>query len=282
MSFDLPTWTLDTPIEENEIETRRLEPTPIIEPIEPIERPVIRNSIKFKRPNNERLVPTDDTLADKNFSISLWIYFQVISKSNLVDGFRYVKKDRTTLPWLRSTSRTLKKCSEHGFSLQPVSINTASKQFKYLKEQGYVLGECEGSTVLEGYKGQYYRINNTDVFKYYTLMEVEFLEYLNSKLSNEALKIYLLYYSFNTKHEERECYLHQEEILKRVGFSKGGKNYDKLRFINKQLMDLGLITIDKKYEYNNGVKIKEKNTTTAPLYWKTTLYSKLKRGELEP
>lgn len=282
MSFDLPTWALDTPVEENEIETRRLEPTPIIEPIEPIERPVIRSSIEFKRPNNERLIPTDDTLADKNFSISLWVHFQVVSKSNLVDGFRYVKKDETTIKTLRLASKNLKKCSEKGFKIAQASTNLVLKQFNYLKEQGYILGECEGSTVLEGYKGQYYRINNTNVFKYYTLMEVEFLEHLVTRLSNEALKVYLVYYSFNTRNKENHCYLNQEDILKRVGLSSCGDNRTKLRFINKQLMDLGLIEIDKRYKNKYGVKIIEKNITIAPLYWKTTLYSDIKTGRLEP
>lgn len=277
MSFaETSRWADPTPLFEKidrEIETRRWER---------VETPILENPIEFKRPNNERLIPTGDILADKNFSISLWLHLQIESKANLVDGFRYVKKSETTISNMRLASKNLRKCPKKGFKNSQASANSVSSQFKYLKEQGYILGECDGSEFFKDYKGIYYRMKNTDVFKYYTLMEVDFLEYLLTELSNDALKIYFLYYSFNSKNKENACYLNQDAILERVGLSPCGDNRTKLRFINKQLLDLGLITIDKQYKCKYGVEIKEINTTTAPLYWKTTLYSDMKMRNLEP
>lgn len=224
--------------------------------------------------NNERLVPTGKVLAERNFPIALWIHFQVVSELNSVDGYRYVRKDKTTLPWIRAASKNLKQ-NEYGFTLKSVSINTALKQFKYLKEQGYILEEYIGREELEKYHGKHYKIDNTNTFKSYTLMGKDFLNMLLHKLSNESLRVYFFYYSFTTKGEYKICDLSDSEILKGVGLSQCGKNRDKLRFINKQLIDLGLIRIENQTNYRYGIKMKEKSVIIIPLYWKVNLEEKL-------
>ena len=49
-------------------------------------------TINGVRGNNERLMPSGRELGDKEFYIGLWTYLQTNSKSNQVDGYRYVEK----------------------------------------------------------------------------------------------------------------------------------------------------------------------------------------------
>ena len=49
-------------------------------------------NINGTRGKNERLMPTSKELGDKEFYIGLWTYLQTNSKSNQLDGYRYIEK----------------------------------------------------------------------------------------------------------------------------------------------------------------------------------------------
>ena len=61
-------------------------------------------------------------------------------------------------------------------------------------------------------------------------------------LNDFTLSLYLVYYGFNASDNcNGLCYLNQDVILERMGFSASGQNLDKLRFANALLRSNGLI-----------------------------------------
>lgn len=229
------------------------------------------------RSNNERLLPSGEELMDKKFYVGIWCYIQAHSKCNHTDGFRYISdKDLSATKISAAICNLSKGKGSDVYFHKPLDRKNVSTKINYLKDKKYILEKVDGSVVGEGYSGTYYRIKNEDAFKYYILLENEYLESLYSGLSQDALKLYFLYYSFNTGETEGECFLNQDEILKRIGLTTTGANYEKLRFLNHHLKQLGLIKVYKKIDRTNGRKTKEKNITIAPFYWKTSYYINLK------
>ena len=232
--------------------------------------------------SNERLMPTGEELKDKNFMVGLWGYIQSKSKCNHMDEFRYVaKKDISPTKIAEHITNFLKENGGDIYINKPVTRPTINKGIKYLKDNGYILEEVKGSEVFKEYKGTYYKLKNKDVFNYYVLLENEFLKTLISTLSQDVIRVYLVYYSFNTKEKVGQCYLKQHEILARIGLSNSGKNYKKLRHINAVLRAMGLI--EKKYKIERDVtgrEISRKLITTAPYYFNTKLFREVHGGLL--
>lgn len=232
--------------------------------------------------SNERLMPTRKELEDRNFMIGLWGYIQTKSKCNHMDGFRYVStKDICPTKIAKHIMNLSKEENSDIYINKLVSRPTITKGIKYLKDNGYILEKVDGSVVFTEYKGTYYRLKNEDVFNYYTLLENEFLKTLISTLSQDVIRVYLLYYGFNTKEKVGQCYLNQDEILARIGLSNSGKNYKKLRYINAVLRAMGLI--EQKYRIERDVtgrEINRKLITTAPYYFDTKLFIEIQSGLL--
>lgn len=233
--------------------------------------------IKGIRSRNERLMPTGEELMDKNFLIGLWGYIQANSKANLMDGYRYINvKCLIPTEVIKYVNNLSKDKNSGQYFNKPITRPTIIKGINYLKENGYIISEVKGDEVMGGYKGLYYKVNNDDVFKYYVLMENDFISAITSTLSQDTIKVYLIYYSFNINNQK--CYLNQDEILRRVGLSASGKNYEKLRHINAILRTLGLIQQEYMIERDvTGREVNRKIVTTAPFYWNTRLYIETKK-----
>ena len=150
-------------------------------------------------------------------------------------------------------------------------------RMKYLKDMNFIVGVVDGNEVIEGYKGEYYKIKNRDTFEYYIKMNVDFIKMLSRSLAQDAIKVYMVYYSFNKDEVEGQCFLTQEQILGRIGLSKSGDNCEKLTYINIILEELGLIERYVKIQRENGREVKRNNIIVAPLYWKTKLYDRLQK-----
>lgn len=234
-------------------------------------------SVENERGNNERLMPTGIELSDKNFYISLWAYLQTYSRCNHADGFRYISKKNLSPSKIVDYISNLSRKGTNKYINKPLSRPTVIKGIKYFKEREYILEEVDGEIIQKELKGKkYYRIQNENVFKYYVLLENEFLKTLLSTLSQDAFRVYLIYYSFNEYNEMGKCFLPQEEILRRVGLSSSGKNFEKLRHINTILRACGLIEQEYQITRNfDGVEIKRNLITKAPLYWNTKLYTEV-------
>ena len=97
-------------------------------------------------------------------------------------------------------------------------------------------------------------------------------------LNDFTLSLYLVYYGFNASDNcNGLCYLNQDVILERMGFSASGQNLDKLRFANALLRSNGLIR--QAYEItkdSNGREVKRKLITVVPKYWKLSYMMKLR------
>lgn len=257
------------------IETRSYVPKEVIEEV--VMTPTTPAPITTHPKNNERLIPTGSPLADKKFSIGLWLYIQNLSKYNHIDDNRYIKKDLLNSTLLMPVCKLIKVGEEKEFNVAPASRKTIAKYINHMKETGYIIGEVDGCKVFDGYTGSYYEVKNKDAFDRYVLLGNDFLEILLENLSQEAIKVYLIYYSYNSKKGEGICYLNQNEILNRIGLSNNTKNLTKLRYINKQLESLGLIYTEKQYIKQFGTVVKTKISTKAPFYWNTGIYKTRKK-----
>lgn len=236
-------------------------------------------TINGTRGNNERLMPSGRELGDKEFYIGLWTYLQTNSKSNQTDGYRYIEKSLLSptkiVEFITNTSKT----KDGTYVNKPITRPTVTKGIDLLIKRGYIMDVVDGELIMGDLSGkEYYRIQNDDVFQYYVLLENEFLKTLLSTLSQDAIKVYLIYYSFNYVDTVNPCYLTQEEILKRIGLKKSGQSLEKLRHINTILRTCGLIEQDYMITKENGVEIKRNLITKAPLYWNTKLYEEAQRA----
>lgn len=268
--FDTPNFQFGAFDNSFDMEIRSREETPTYD-----RELLMKNSV---RSNNERLIPSGKELMDKKFFVAIWSYIQTHSKCNHSDGYRYISEKDLSIVKMSKCINNLSRQSENSsYSNKAFDRKTLKNKIDYLKEKKYILEKVTSSTLGSDYKGDYYRIRNDDVFQYYILLENEFLESLHTRLSQDGLKLYFLYYGFNKCSTEGECYLNQDEILKRIGLTKTGANLKKLRYLNHHLKQLGLIKTYKKIcKDGMGRKIKEKNITIAPLYWKTSYYINLK------
>ncbi|MBX9185676.1 helix-turn-helix domain-containing protein [Clostridium sp. K04] len=234
---------------------------------------------EYEKPNNERLLPTTkETLGEKKFLYGLWLCLQEMSKGICTDNFRYVKVDEVNNSALanRITAMTRPKGSKEYYE-KPIDRRTVAKGMKYLKDMNFIVGVVDGNEVIEGYKGEYYKMKNRDTFEYYIKMNVDFIKMLSRSLTQDAIKVYMVYYSFNRDEVEGQCFLTQERILERIGLSKSGDNCEKLTYINIILEELGLIEKYVKIQRENGREVKRNNIIVAPLYWKTKLYDRLQK-----
>lgn len=236
-------------------------------------------AINGTRGNNERLMPSGKELSDKEFYVGLWTYLQTNSKSNQVDGYRYVEKRLLSptkiIEFITNTSKT----KQGTYINKPITRPTVMKGIDLLIKRGYIMDVVDGEVVMGDLSGrEYYRLQNDDVFQYYVLLENEFLKTLLSTLSQDAIKVYLVYYSFNHLDTVNPCFLTQEEILRRVGLKKSGQSLEKLRHINTMLRTCGLIEQDYMITKENGVEIKRNLVTKAPLYWNTRLYEETQKA----
>lgn len=259
------------------IETRSYVPKEMVQEVDMTPKTPPQAPITTNTKNNERLIPTGSLLADKKFSIGLWLYIQNLSKYNHIDDNRYIKKDLLNSTMLMPACKLIKEGEGKKFNITPASRNTITKYINHLKDTGYIVGEVDGSRVFDGYTGTYYEVKNKDAFDKYVLLGNDFLEILLENLSQEAIKVYLIYYSYNCKKSEGICYLNQSEILNRIGLCANTRNLTKLRYINKQLESLGLIFTEKQYIKQFGVVVKTKISTKAPFYWNTKIYKNRKK-----
>lgn len=236
-------------------------------------------TINGVRGNNERLMPSGRELGDKEFYIGLWTYLQTNSKSNQVDGYRYVEKSLLSPTRIVDFITNTSKGKDGSYINKPITRPTVIKGVDFLIKKGYIIDIVDGEAIMGDLSGnEYYRIQNNDVFQYYVLLENEFLKTLLSTLSQDAIKVYLIYYSFNYVDTVNPCYLTQEEILKRIGLKKSGQSLEKLRHINTMLRACGLIEQDYMITKENGVEVKRNLITKAPLYWNTRLYEESQRA----
>ncbi|WP_415349967.1 hypothetical protein [Clostridium perfringens] len=255
-----------------------MESTPIIYKINDYEE---KNKIsienKYERPNNERIIPTESIfLEDKNFSYGVWLYLQSISKCNHMDEYRYVKVKDIKLNNLINFIFNLGRNKEKdNYFNRIISKPTLKKALNYLREIGLIIESVDGSEVIEGCTGEYYKLKNN--FKRYVLMENDYLKILLKYLSQDSIKVYLLYYSFNRQNMEGVCFLNQETILKRIGLSASGQNFKKLWHINKELQKFDLIRKYQEIQKINGREVKRKNIIKVNWYWKTKLYELMKK-----
>lgn len=236
-------------------------------------------TVRGTRGNNERLMPSGKELGDKEFYVGLWAYLQTNSKSNQVDGYRYIKKSLLSPTKIVEFITNTSKNKDGDYINKPITRPTVMKGVDLLIKRGYIMDVVDGENVMSDLSGrEYYRIQNDDVFQYYVLLENEFLKTLLATLSQDAIKIYLVYYSFNYVDTVNPCFLTQEEILRRVGLKKSGQNLEKLRHINTMLRTCGLIEQDYMITKENGVEIKRNLITKAPLYWNTKLYEEAQKA----
>lgn len=235
---------------------------------------------KHERGNNERMLPSGNKELEP-ITILIWAYLQSNSKCNHIDEFRYVAKKDATTKKIKEEITSLKKFKGgKGYINKAIDDKTIRKHIKIMEDIGLIVGEVDGSEVMENYKGKYYRLKNLDTFKYYVLLESEFTRALVGALNDFTLSLYLVYYGFNASDNcNGLCYLNQDVILERMGFSASGQNLDKLRFANALLRSNGLIR--QAYEItkdSNGREVKRKLITVVPKYWETKLYDEIKRG----
>lgn len=235
---------------------------------------------KYERGNNERILPSGNKELEP-LTVSIWAYLQVKSECNHIDEFRYVAKKHVTTKKIKEEITSLKKNKdEKVYMCKTIDDKTIRKHIKIMKRIGLIVGEVDGSMVFGDCKGRYYKLKNDDAFKYYVLLENEFTRALLETLNDFTLSLYLVYYGFNTTDScNGLCYLNQDVILERMGFSPSGQNLDKLRYANALLRNNGLIR--QAYEItkdNNGREIKRKLITVAPKYWETKLYDEIKSG----
>ena len=236
-------------------------------------------NINGTRGKNERLMPTSKELGDKEFYIGLWTYLQTNSKSNQLDGYRYIEKSLLSptriVDFITNTSKT----KNGNYINKNITRPTVIKGIEILMKRGYIMDVVDGEAIMGDLSGkEYYRLQNDDIFQYYVLLENEFLKTLLSTLSQDAIKVYLVYYSFNYVDTVNPCYLTQEEILRRIGLKKSGQSLEKLRHINTMLRACGLIEQDYMITKENGVEIKRNLLTKAPLYWNTKLYEEAQKA----
>lgn len=236
-------------------------------------------NINGTRGKNERLMPTSKELGDKEFYIGLWTYLQTNSKSNQLDGYRYIEKSLLSptriVDFITNTSKT----KNGNYINKNITRPTVIKGIELLMKRGYIMDVVDGEAIMGDLSGkEYYRLQNDDIFQYYVLLENEFLKTLLSTLSQDAIKVYLVYYSFNYVDTVNPCYLTQEEILRRIGLKKSGQSLEKLRHINTMLRACGLIEQDYVITKENGVEIKRNLLTKAPLYWNTKLYEEAQKA----
>lgn len=235
---------------------------------------------KHERANNERILPSGNKELEP-ITIMIWAYLQGISKCNHIDEFRYVAKKDVTTKKIKEEITSMKKINDgKGYINKTIDDKTIRKHIKIMEDIGLIVGEVDGSVVMENYKGRYYKLKNDDAFKYYVLLENEFTRALVGTLNDFTLSLYLVYYGFNASDScNGLCYLNQDIILERMGFSASGQNLDKLRFANALLRSNGLIR--QAYEItkdSNGREVKRKLITVVPKYWETKLYDEIKRG----
>lgn len=235
---------------------------------------------KHERGNNERMLPSGNKELEP-ITVLIWAYLQSKSKCNHMDEFRYIAKKDTTTKKIKKEITSLKKIKGgKGYINKTIDDKTIKKHIKIIEDIGLIVEEVDGSEVIGGYKGKYYRLKNLDAFKYYVLLENDFTRALIGTLNDFTLSLYLVYYGFNTSDNcNGLCYLNQDVILERMGFSASGQNLDKLRFANALLRSNGLIR--QAYEItkdSNGREVKRKLITVVPKYWETKLYDEIKRG----
>lgn len=235
---------------------------------------------KHERGNNERMLPSGNKELEP-ITVLIWAYLQSNSKCNHMDEFRYVAKKDATTKKIKEEIASLKKIKgSKGYINKTIDDKTIRKHIKIIEDIGLIVEEVDGSEVIGGYKGKYYRLKNLDAFKYYVLLENEFTRALIGTLNDFTLSLYLVYYGFNASDNcNGLCYLNQDVILERMGFSASGQNLDKLRFANALLRSNGLIR--QAYEItkdSNGREVKRKLITVVPKYWETKLYDEVKRG----
>lgn len=235
---------------------------------------------KHERGNNERMLPSGNKELEP-ITVLIWAYLQSNSKCNHMDEFRYVAKKDATTKKIKEEIASLKKIKgSKEYINKTIDDKTIRKHIKIIEDIGLIVEEVDGSEVIGGYKGKYYRLKNLDAFKYYVLLENEFTRALIGTLNDFTLSLYLVYYGFNASDNcNGLCYLNQDVILERMGFSASGQNLDKLRFANALLRSNGLIR--QAYEItkdSNGREVKRKLITVVPKYWETKLYDEVKRG----
>lgn len=235
---------------------------------------------KHERGNNERMLPSGNKELEP-ITVLIWAYLQSNSKCNHMDEFRYVAKKDATTKKIKEEIASLKKIKgSKGYINKTIDDKTIRKHIKIIEDIGLIVEEVDGSEVIGSYKGKYYRLKNLDAFKYYVLLENEFTRALIGTLNDFTLSLYLVYYGFNASDNcNGLCYLNQDVILERMGFSASGQNLDKLRFANALLRSNGLIR--QAYEItkdSNGREVKRKLITVVPKYWETKLYDEVNRG----
>lgn len=238
------------------------------------------------RPNNERLMPSTGgrhgVLKDKKFNLMLWLNLQAKSKSNLFEmnnefKSRYIRKKDINFSQL-AKQINLMRTTEGGYIHKHTNRNKIARDFKYLMEIGIVKETDE--VIFDGdKKGDYFEIQNENVFERYNLFNVGFLKKLNRELAEEELRIYMVYYGFvkfslsKPYDSSGVCYLTQEQILNRIGYSYNGDNLDKLRVINKNLERLGLIYKENIIISSSTGKVCCTKQVVYPIpYWMTKFY----------
>lgn len=224
---------------------------------------------------NKRVLPTGKELKDKKFYIGLWTYIQYVSKCNHSDDYRYVnKKDLLPNKVAKVLSNLSKENKTGEFVQKKVSAPSIRKGIQYLIDNGYIVGEVDGSEVFEGYDGLYYKIKNKDVFDYYVLLDNDFIEKLLKTLTQDELKAYLFYYGWNRNKNIGTCKLKRGEVLSRIGFSNARANRDKLRHIDSKLREYGLIQQKKECVKDSltGEYVASVIVTSIPFYWDSELF----------
>ena len=140
-----------------------------------------------------------------------------------------------------------------------ISRQTVSKNFKYFVKCGLIKRIKDRSGKI------CYLIPNG--FNFYLKIEEKLLRIMSRSLSSNAIKVYLVYRSFND-HYGKPCTLSKKDVLERIGLNtKSNNNEDILTDINKTLETLGLIEITKIIVNDENGKVK-KNLSIKTLPYK--------------
>lgn len=183
---------------------------------------------------NLRRIPTGEVLESKEISFKLYIKLQHISKRNPEDT---VNEHRFVPCNLFNKSNLAKELK--------VTRQTIIKKFKGLEK-------CKLIKNITTHASEYLILPNKG--EHYVLLNDECIELLLGSCDEYCIRIFLLHKAYTNKYGKH--YLTLTKIAKEVGLSK--THLQKIIDANRILQSLGMLEINKEWEYKNG-KTKENN-----------------------
>ena len=164
------------------------------------------------------LLPSDVMeLSNKKFSYEVYSVMHMNSTFNAMEN----KEDRI----IKKEKYSPIEYSKEAF----VSYNSFNKKLEYLIDNKYICSHEKEFVINNHVNTSYVLVNKTDLKK---LLEL--------KIKN-IIKVYIIYCKYSNLF--KYCTLTQKEILEMIGLKNNSNNLNALRNINKNLENLGLISI---------------------------------------